>query len=204
MNKGSTCRPSTPSSHGSLHPLYLVQPLCTPSPLVGAWTTSTPWLPGLRHPLTRPRILNLLLKAPSPALLRPAFVHPPPLVFAWAMLTPSLVKHPAPLNASCGASWRAGVTSASCHPPPFINASCGASQCAGVLAALTVTSPSYRICDGPPTPPPPGLALAPQVCYPIASPAWWPGASALGFGHLPRCPDLVVWALACTYHALVV
>ena len=29
----------------------------------------------------------------------------------------------------------------------------------------------------------------------IASPAWWLRASALGFGHLPRCPDLMVWTL---------
>ena len=26
----------------------------------------------------------------------------------------------------------------------------------------------------------------------ITSPAWWPGVSALGFGHLPHCPDLGV------------
>ena len=71
VNKGSTRWPSSPSSHGSLPPPYLVQPLCTPSPLVGAWTTSTPWSLGSRHPL------NLPLKALSPALLRPAFVHPP-------------------------------------------------------------------------------------------------------------------------------
>ena len=28
-------------------------------------------------PLTRPRLLDLPLKVPSPTLLRPAFVHPP-------------------------------------------------------------------------------------------------------------------------------
>ena len=39
---------------------------------------------------------------------------------------------------------------------------------------------------------------------PIAGPAWWPGALALGFSHLPHCLDLVVWALACTYRTLVV
>ena len=26
----------------------------------------------------------------------------------------------------------------------------------------------------------------------IAGPAWWPGALALGFSHLPHCPGLVV------------
>ena len=26
----------------------------------------------------------------------------------------------------------------------------------------------------------------------IAGPAWWPGALALGFGHLPYCLDLAV------------
>ena len=142
-------------------------------------------------------------RCPPPYFTQP-LCTPPPHVFAWATSTTPLVKHPAPLNASCGALWRAGVTSASCHPPLFINTLCGASRCAGVLAALTVASPSYRICNGPPTPPPPGPALAPQACYPITGPAWWPGALALGFGHLPHCPDLVVWALACTYHTLVV
>ena len=67
------------------------QPLCTPSPLVFAWATSTPWSPGSQHPLTQPRILNLPLKVLSPTLLRLAFVHPPPLVFAWVTLTPSLL-----------------------------------------------------------------------------------------------------------------
>ena len=75
------------------------------------------------------------------------------------------------------------VTSALCHPPPLINASCGTSRCAGVPAALMVTSLSYWICNGPPTPPPPGLALAPQVCYPDCRPglvAW-----SLGSGLQP-------------------
>ena len=51
------------------------------------------------------------------------------------------------------ALWLLGVTLASCQPPPLINTLCGTSRHAGVPAALTVTSPFYRICDGPPTPP---------------------------------------------------
>ena len=102
-----------------------------------------------------------------------------------------------------GASRLLRVTSALCHPPSLINALCGALRHTEVPAALTVASPSYWIYDGPPTP----LLLAwlwhLKCATLIASSAWWPGASALGIGHLPRCPDLVVWALAYTYRALV-
>ena len=86
-----------------------------------------------------------------------------------------------------GASQLLGVTSALRHPPPLINTSCGASRHARVPAALTVTSPSYRICDGPPTPPPPGLALAPRMCYPDC----WPGLVAWSFGSGLRPPALL-------------
>ena len=169
MNKGSTHRLSTPSSFGSLPPPYLVQPLCTPSPLVGAWTTSTPWSPGSRHPLTWPRILNLPLKVPSPTLLRPAFVHPPSPRLRLGNVDTLAGETPGTPYCLVGASRPLGVTSASCHPPPFINASCGASRRAGVPAAPTVASPSYRICDGPPTPP-----------------SSWPGSSTSSV--LPRPP----------------
>ena len=55
---------------------------------------------------------------PPPYFAQP-LCTPPPLVFAWAMLTPSLVKHPAPLNASCGASWRAGLPRPRAIPLPL-------------------------------------------------------------------------------------
>ena len=96
MNKGSTHWPSTPSSHGSLHPPYLTQPLCTPSPLIFAWATSTPWLPGLQHPLTRPvSSTSSSRRHPLPYFAQP-LCTPPPLVFVWATLTPCCcnMRHP--------------------------------------------------------------------------------------------------------------
>ena len=199
VNKGSTRRPSTPSSFGSLPPPYLVQPLCTPSPLVGAWTTSTPWLPGSRRPLTRPRILNLLLKVPSPTLLRPPLCTPPPLVFAWATSTTLLVKHPAPLNASWGPRGSSGLPRPRAIPLPLSMPRVAPRGALGYLQLSRSLPPPI----GSAMVHPPPLLLARlwhlKRATPSASPAWWPGASALGFGHLPRCWDLAVSALACTY-----
>ena len=76
--------------------------------------------------------------SPSRCCPPPYFAQPlctlPPLIFTWATLTPLLLKHAAPLNASCGASQHTRVTLASCHPPPLINALCGTLQCAGTNA----------------------------------------------------------------------
>ena len=204
VNKGSTCRPSTPSSHGSLPPPYLVQPLCTPSPLVSAWTTSTPWSPGLQHPFTWPRLLNFPLKVPSPTPLHPPLCTPPPLVFTWAMSTPCWWNTQHPLMPHVVPRGALGLPRPYAIPLPLSMpcvVPCGAPGYLQLSRSLPPPIGSAMVHPRP-------LLLARlwhlKCANPITGLAWWPGASALGFGHLPRCPDLAVWTLACTYHALVV
>ena len=95
-----------------------------------------------------------------------------------------------------------------CHPPPLINASCGASQCAGVPAALMVTSPSYRICDGPPHPPSswPGSGTSSVLPHSPARPGGlelqlWASATCLVVQTLQSGPWLVLtvpWLFRCS------
>ena len=101
MGKGLTHRPSTPSPFGSLSPPYLVQPLCTPSPLVFAWATSTPWSPGLQHPLLNPApSTSSSRRHPLPYFTQPLCTHSPRLRLG--NIDTPLLKHAVPLNTLWG------------------------------------------------------------------------------------------------------
>ena len=140
---------------------------------------------------------------PPPYFAQP-LCTPPPLIFAWATSTPSLVKHPAPLNASRGPRGSSGLPRPRAIPLPLSTPRVAPRGAPGYLRLSRSLPPPI----GSAMVHPPPLLLARlwhlKRATPSAGPAWWPGASALGFGHLPRCPDLAVWTLACTYRALVV
>ena len=182
VNKGSTRRPSTPSSHGSLPPPYLVQPLCTPSPLVGAWTTSTPG----RRVCDTPSLDPVSSTSPSRCRPPPYFAQPlctpPPLVFAWAMSTPPLVKHPAPLNASWGLAAPRGYLGLVPSPSPY-------QRLVWCLAARRGTCSSHG-----------RFPLLSDLRWSTHPPSSWPGSGTSSV--LPRPParpggpGLRLWASA--------
>ena len=140
---------------------------------------------------------------PPPYFAQP-LCTPPPLVFAWATSTPPLIKHPAPLNASWGPRSSSGLSRPRATPLPLSTPRVAPRSAPGYLQLSRLLPPPI----GSAMVHPPPLLLAQlwhlKCATPSAGPAWWPRASALGFGHLPRCWDLAVSALACTYRALVV
>ena len=120
---------------------------------------------------------------PPPYFAQP-LCTPSPLVFAWAMSTPSLVKHLAPLNASRGPRSSPGLPRPCVIPLPLSMphvAPCGALRYLRLPRSLPPPIGSAMVH---PPPPPPGLALAPQACYPIR----WPGLVAWSFGSGLRPP----------------
>ena len=120
---------------------------------------------------------------PPPYFAQP-LCTPSPLVFAWAMSTPSLVKHPAPLNASRGPRSSLGLPRPCVIPLPLSMphvAPCGALRYLRLPQSLPPPIGSAMVH---PPPPPPGPALAPQACYPLCQ----PGLVARGFGSGLRLP----------------
>ena len=135
---------------------------------------------------------------PLPYFAQP-LCTPPPLVFAWATSTPPLLKHAAPLNASWGPRSSSGLPQPCAIPLPLSTPRVAPRSTPGYLQLSRSLPPPLRSAMVHPPP----LLLTRlwhlKCANPIAGLAWWPGALALGFGHLPRYLDPTVLALACTY-----
>ena len=191
VNKGSTRRPSPPPllpwepspslpRPAFMHPLSPRLCLGNIDPLVAGFATpphSTP------HPQPPPQ-------GAIPHPTSPAFVHPPSPRLRLGNVDTPLVKHPAPLDASWGPRGSSGLPRPRAIPLPLSTPRVAPRGAPRYLRLSRSLPPPIRSAMVHPTP----LLLArlwhPKRAIPSAGPAWWPGASALGFGHLPRCWDL--------------
>ena len=155
--------------------------------------------PSSEQGIHLPAFYPLLPWEPSPSLPRPAFVHPPSPRLRLGNVDTLAGETPGTPYHLMGPRGSSGLPRPRAIPLPLSTPHVAPRGAPGYLWLPRSLPPPIGSAMVHPLP----LLLARlwhlKRATPSTGPAWWPGALALGFSHLPRCLDLAVWALACTY-----